>query len=183
MGREIKTRLDAHSKLTTGLYRVGEATKLQVCSASAQALQGGSLNGLKHSLCTLNLRWLQSFQFCLAQFVQLTVLSLCCKTMLVFSPTQSYCFPGKHLAVPFTSSAIGNLVSRSFLSHSTSFVQHGGWGMVHAKRYLHSGGSCFTASLVYFQEMDREILVLLQGKAAPFICFKANQDQSRLLIY
>lgn len=58
--------------------------------------------------------------------------------------------------------------------------------MLCVKRYLHLEGGrgvCFTASLVYFWETDREKLVLLQGKAAQFICFKADQDQSRLLIY
>lgn len=108
MGRELKTRLEAQSKQTPGLYRGGEATELRVCSASAQALQGGSLNGLKSSLCSLDLRQLQSLQFPLAQFVELTVLSLCCKSSLIFSPTQSYCYPGKHLAVPFISSAMGS---------------------------------------------------------------------------
>lgn len=75
------------------------------------------------------------------------------------------------------------LVSSSFLSHAAPSVQRGGRGMVHAKRCLRSGGVCFTTSLVYFWEMDRERLVLLQGKAAQFLHFKANQDQSRLLIY
>lgn len=76
MGRELKTRLEAQSKQTPGLYRGGEATELRVCSASAQALQGGSLNGLKSSLCSLDLRQLQSLQFPLAQFVELTYSTL-----------------------------------------------------------------------------------------------------------
>lgn len=105
----MKTRLDAQSKLTPGLYRVREVTELQVCSASAQALQRESLNGLMPSLCSLDVRQLQSLQFPSEQFVHLTVLSLSCKSSLVFSPTQSYCYPQNHLAVTFISCARGDL--------------------------------------------------------------------------
>lgn len=97
---------ELHGANTWAVQRL--CTELQVCSVSAQALQGGSLNGLKPSLCSLNPRQLQSLQFPLAQFVQLTAFSQCCESSLVFSPTQSYCYPGKLLAVPFISSAMGN---------------------------------------------------------------------------
>lgn len=64
-------------------------------------MHGVILNGLKPSLCSLALRRLRSLQRPLAQHVQLTGCSLCSENLLVFSPTQSYCWPGKHSAVPF----------------------------------------------------------------------------------
>lgn len=69
----------------------------------SSSLAQSNSDGLKPCLCLLGLRPLRSLWFPSAQFVQLTGLTLCSKNSLVFSPTLSYCCPGKHLAVPFIS--------------------------------------------------------------------------------
>lgn len=104
MGRVIKTRLDAQSKLRPGLYRGREAIMLRVCSASAQALQGGSLNGLKLSLCSLSSRQLAVPPVSLSTICTI-LFSWAARVCWSSPPLKTHRYPGKLQS--FTSNAMG----------------------------------------------------------------------------